>query len=378
MQPRILGGSEFVDEDHLPSPLSRQDFEKEFERARKEKRAPQISGSAYGLDLSGLDFTSAYEPLFGPHTGFVGIDLQNCTMRHCRLTNTDFTGASFDGVDLSGSDFRDANLFEARMYSTKLGGANMCSVNLQLARFYHSNLMGTEFDGATFGETSIHQCDLSGAAGLGEAVHRWPTAIDSESLRLSAGGLGKEPEYRRQDFFRFLRNAGFDDGLIAVVRSWVGQPIEFHSIFLSHSSKDKVFARRLYRDLRDLGINCWLDEKQILPGDSILGEIDKGIRLWDRLLLVCSRNSLSPTTGWWVEQELERALAKERDFRRSGSATGTVIPIAIDDYIFTEWDGKYRSTILERHIGDFRNQDVDAYAKAVKRLINALDKSNRP
>ena len=48
----------------------------------------------------------------------------------------------------------------------------------------------------------------------------------------------------------------------------------------------------------------------------VLGElldlVDQGIKVWDKLVLVCSKNSLSTKTGWWVEQEVERALAKER------------------------------------------------------------------
>jgi len=358
--------------------LAREDFVREFERARQEQRVPHISGDATGLDLSGLDFSSEYTSPYGPHSGvFIGIDLRNAIMRHCRLVGSDFAGANLRGVDLTGSDLRSANLYSALLEGATLDEADLSDANLISAELNETGLKGTEFAGARFGCTSIHNCDLSTASGLAEVGHHEPSAIDSMTLRRSTNGLDGEAEYRRQDFFAFLGNAGLDDELLVVVRNWVGQPIEFHSIFLSHSSLDKEFARRLYRDLRSLGIRCWLDEKELLPGDSVLGEIDEGIRLWDRLLLVCSRNSLGPTTGWWVEEELERALAKEREMRRAGSPTsGTVIPITIDDYVFVNWDGRYRSTILERHVGDFRNQEE--YPEALQRLVDALNKLIRP
>jgi hypothetical protein len=94
--------------------------------------------------------------------------------------------------------------------------------------------------------------------------------------------------------------------------------------------------------------------------------------------LVCSRSSLGPTTGWWVEQELERALAKERQLSRHGVSSGIVIPITIDDYIFDEWDGKYRTTLLERYVGDFRDHSPGSYDESFKRLVETLDKSRRP
>ena len=79
-----------------------------------------------------------------------------------------------------------------------------------------------------------------------------------------------------------------------------------------------------------------------------------------------------------MEQELERALAKERGLRRQGVAGGTVIPITIDDYVFNEWDGKHKATLLERYIGDFRDQSPESYSESFKRLVEALDRSRRP
>ena len=329
-------------------------------------------------DLSHLDFTGPYEK----HSGRSGVFFENvfidCQMQGCDLTNCNLSECTIMGVDLSGSILYNTDFEASSFSSSNLDDADMRNASLQIARLDAVSLARANVTEAMFNSTAIHNVDLSSVVGLGDTYHYRPSAIDSVSLRLTAQGLASEPEFRRKDFFKFLSGTGLDDELLEAVRSWIGQPIEFHSIFLSHSSRDKEFARKLYGDLRSLKIKCWLDEKELLPGDSILGQIDTGIKLWDRLLLVCSRNSLAPTTGWWVEQELERALAKERKPTRLGVPGGTVIPITIDDYIFDEWDGKYKATLLERYIGDFRDHRPESYAESLRRLTEALDRSRRP
>lgn len=354
--------------------LSRSDFERELIMAQQEKRVPMLTGAAAGIDLSGMDFRSEYKSPYGPHSGvFIGIDLRNANLRGCIFERSDFASANLRGADLSRANLREANLYSALLQGANLAEVDLSGANLVSAEFSGTNLASTVFRDARFGETTILETDLSSAIDLAVTDHYSSSAIDSQSLRLTASGLADQPEYARQDFLRFLAAVGLDDEFIPAVRSWIGRPIEYHSIFVSHSSLDKNFARKIYRDLQALGIRCWLDEKQIHPGDSIMEEVDRGIKLWDRLLLICSRNSLSPSTGWWVEQELERALAKERDFRRSGSQIGTIIPITVDDYIFTDWSSRYRATVLERKVGDFRNADADAYAGSLRQLVAALD-----
>ena len=78
--------------------------------------------------------------------------------------------------------------------------------------------------------------------------------------------------------------------------SWLlNQAIEFYSCFISYSHAEKPFAYRLHDTLQSRGIRCWLDEHQVLPGDDIYDQVDRGIRLWDKVLLCCSKESL--TTG---------------------------------------------------------------------------------
>jgi hypothetical protein len=210
------------------------------------------------------------------------------------------------------------------------------------------------------------------------AVHYQPSSVSSETLRLTASGLANMPQPARNATFRFLANSGIDEELLAIVRTWIDRPVEFCSVFLSHSFLDKLFARKLYADLRSVGVDCWFDEKQILPGDNILDLVDQGIRIWDRLILVCSKSSLSVRSGWWVEQEVERALAKERQLRLTGSRFSVLVPITLDNYIFDRWENRFKANVIDKHVGDFRKwQEPETYSLAFERLLMALDVSRQ-
>jgi len=45
-------------------------------------------------------------------------------------------------------------------------------------------------------------------------------------------------------------------------------------VFISYSSPDRVFTRRLVRDLKDRDIPVWFDEAELDPGDSIIQKGD--------------------------------------------------------------------------------------------------------
>ena len=53
--------------------------------------------------------------------------------------------------------------------------------------------------------------------------------------------------------------------------------LQFFSVFISYSHADKEFARKLHDTLQEKGVRCWLDEHQMLPGDDIYEQVDRGI-----------------------------------------------------------------------------------------------------
>ncbi|MCE7925032.1 MAG: TIR domain-containing protein [Haliscomenobacteraceae bacterium CHB4] len=119
-----------------------------------------------------------------------------------------------------------------------------------------------------------------------------------------------------------------------------------------------------------------LRPKKMKPGDDIYESISKGISWYDKMILVCSQESLSES--WWVDRELDRVLTKERDlFKERGKRINLLIPITIDDYVF-KWDGAKAEEVRRYVIGDFKDWQDDAkFEKALNDLVHALN-ADRP
>ena len=80
------------------------------------------------------------------------------------------------------------------------------------------------------------------------------------------------------------------------------------SIFISYSRKDRIFARQLASDLEKRDIKVWIDEGEILVGDSLLTKIQKAIDEMDYLGVILTPNSVNSK---WVIVEVETAMNQE-------------------------------------------------------------------
>jgi hypothetical protein len=123
---------------------------------------------------------------------------------------------------------------------------------------------------------------------------------------------------------------------------------------------------RLHADLQARGVRVWFAPHDLPIGARIRLAIDESIRLHDKLLLVLSEDSVS---SQWVGQEVETALAKERE--QDGRAV--LFPIRIDDAVMeitAGWPALLKNT---RNLGDFTHwKDHDSYQKAFERLLRDL------
>jgi hypothetical protein len=157
--------------------------------------------------------------------------------------------------------------------------------------------------------------------------------------------------------------------------SWLNDLVDsllFQSCFLSHSTQDKSFCQRLYQDLREEGVACWYFPEDAAWGQSVWGEINRGIQLYDRLLVICSKNSL---TSGPVLREIERALQREDDERRqSGKDRQILFPITIDDYVYKDWQHERSQDVRSKVIGDFRRclRRGPRYQTALRTLLRCL------
>lgn len=130
-------------------------------------------------------------------------------------------------------------------------------------------------------------------------------------------------------------------------------------IFLCHSSKDKLFTRKLFEKLENDGIPTWFDERDILAGEDFIQQMEQGIRQSDYVGVVLSSNFLQ---GLWAQREYRAALEKEVTLNRVH-----VIPL----YKETIENVEYPSFLKTKSYADFR-QDFDEGYKRLVRSLQAL------
>jgi hypothetical protein len=294
-------------------------------------------------------------------------DISRADLRGADLSGAILRRAKLNGADLSGADLAKANLSEADLDKAELRGAHLRGADLRGAGLVGANLLGAHLNGAdlantTVGMTVFGSVDLSETKGLHTCMHIGPSTIGIDTIYRSDGKIPEE----------FLRGAGVPDNFITFMKSLTGAALEFYSCFISYNHTDKAFARRLHDTLQGRGIRCWLDEKQIRPGDDIHEEIDRGIRLWDKVLLCCSQSSL---TSWWVDNEIGKAFAKEQALMKERKKKVlALIPLDLDGYLFNGWNNGKASQVHERLAVDFRGwkRSHAKFEEQVERIIGAL------
>jgi uncharacterized protein YjbI with pentapeptide repeats len=195
----------------------------------------------------------------------------------------DLDGADLRCAKLSNADLRVANLNKANLSEANLYSVNFSEANLMLADLSRADLGGPDFSNALVGWTIFGNIDLSAVKNLETVEHRGPSTIGIDTIYRSGGNI---PE-------AFLRRAGVPDSFIDYMHSLVGKPIDYYSCFISYSSKDDAFARRLYADLQSNHVRCWFAPEDLKIGDKIRTGIDEAIRLHDKLLLILSKSSVA-------------------------------------------------------------------------------------
>ena len=326
------------------------------------------------LDLSGFDLSRCN--LHGANLSAAVLDdarLQHCDLVATRLGSASLRRASLHGANLRKTvlyraDLSDADLTQCHLHSATLDGACLQHADLQFATLSRCTLAGTDLRGARLGGTTISGCDLSHAKNLSRLVHLRPSALATDVLERSAGALPDD----------FLVGCGVTEGFVEATRQ--PAPHRHFSAFISYNHRDRRFARKLFDGLRKQGIRCWLDDHEMAIGADIRDEIDSAIDDNDRVLLCCSRHSLE---SYWVDKEIERALAKEqRLWQAERRRAACILPLDLDGYLFDGWRDSRSAELRNRVAADFRGWQRrpavfdDGLARVTRSLATRLPRGN--
>jgi len=272
------------------------------------------------------------------------------------LVGADLSGTTLIGANLHNADLRNADLSSAYLLGTKLNSAKLLAVKFIGTHLENLDLAGADFSRSLFSFTVIANIDLGEVKGLETVGHTGPSTIGIDTIIRSEGKISEV----------FLRGCGVPDTFIQYARSLVAKPIQFFSCFISHSGKDKKFCDRLYTDLQANGVRVWYFYEDAIWGEIVWGEIDRSIKVYDKLIVVCSKHSL---TSGPVLREMERALIRE-----DKEGKNILFPIRIDGYLFNEWEHPRKADVMSKVVGDFRgwSRNTAKYDGAFRTFLKAL------
>ena len=306
-------------------------------------------------DLHGLDLSKA---------AFSVTDLRYAKLDSARLHRADLTAANLSHASLNGAILADADLVGTNLSYATLQGAVLVGANLSGA-----TVIGTDFRNALIG-SDFGNLDLSEAIGLDDVYHEAPSTIGIDTIYKSKGRIPGS----------FLRGCGVPEGFIMQISSLIDaeEGIQFYSCFISYSTKDKEFADHLHKQMQKAHLRVWYAPQDIQGGKKVHEQIDTAIRIFDKLLIVLSEESLQSE---WVMTELRKARKAERQ-----TGKRKLFPVRLVDMNrLQSWECIDPDTgedlaveVRQYFIPDFSNwKDHDQFEVAFSRLLKDLRAEER-
>ena len=128
------------------------------------------------------------------------------------------------------------------------------------------------------------------------------------------------------------------------------------SVFISYSSKDERYIKKMTQMLEKMGITYWIAPDMIPAGSNYAREIPSAIQNCDIFLLVLSKASQQSI---WVEKEIDSAIYYRK----------TIVPFQIDDSPMTDMFRFYLNNVLTIYCA---NRPKDAIEELKQRLRTLL------
>ena len=328
-------------------------------------RAKLTRGDLTRANLTGANLTRANLT----RANLTGADLSGAHLNYADLTGARLTRANLTGADLTGANLNDATLAGATLTGADLTRAILTDADLTSATLAGATLNDATLTGATLAHTMLVDLDVSFLCG--SATHRGPSYVDQRSVIRS---------HTNPALKQFLLECGvpwiFAEYMIDCAKAVTAQDLRalMQSTFISYGQPDDAFARRLYDSLLSRKITVFYFPETARWGERLSNEVYQQLNKHDRVILVCSKDSLRRPG---VLNEIQETFDREA---RDGGAD-YLLPIGLDDYLFDP-NGLEKDQpaiarrIRARIVGDFRSWQLSTaeYDKSLNRLIDALKK----
>lgn len=307
-------------------------------------------------------------------------DFHKADLRYVDFSHSTFVRTNFSETDLSHADFIHAEISRTDLSNSILQYTDFSLVNLFYCNFNNSDLKYAKFlmtiltgcnfknanaDQVVFGFAIFADIDLSEIKGLETAYYPMPITVGIDSIIRTKGRIHEN----------FLQAARVPKQLVEYVNSLTDvSPIQYYSCFISYSNEDIEIAEKLYSDLRSNGIQVWFFPKDAKWGEFLWREIEDGIKVYDKVIMLCSKNSLTSTA---VLDEMEKALWKEASYlKQHEKEISFLLPVSLDDYIFNQWEHPAKSRILRKVVGNFSGceSDIEKYKISFNNLLSILQR----
>ena len=257
---------------------------------RADLREANISRAiAPGANLRGADLRNA---------NLAGINFDRATLSEANLAGADLTNANLDRANLDRANLTGANLTGASFNGANLSRTNLSEATLNEADFYEAVLNDVitgdaDFNNCIIGYTVFQNCAMDNARGLDSVRHDAPSTIGVDTLLRSRGALPRS----------FILGSGIPVAVASIQDAVIDAPVTTLEVHISCATGDIEFARQLEANLRAEGVRSWvfaegfrgnpLVDRRATSGEE---EIERWVRHYDRLIVVCTAAGLDSET----------------------------------------------------------------------------------
>ena len=289
-----LRGADMRDGDFMGAMVRRADLSNSYLNDahfyRADLREANLSRAiAPGANLRGADLRNA---------NLSGANFDRATLSEANLSGADLTNVNLDRANLDRANFTGANLTGASFNGANLSRTNLSSCTLNEADFYEAVLNDVvtgeaDFRNCIIGYTVFQNCAMDAAVGLDEVRHDAPSTIGLDTLLRSRGALPQS----------FILGSGVPIAVSSLQDSVADAPVTTLEVHISCADADVPFARALEANLRAQGVRSWvfaegfrgnpLVDRRATSGEE---EIERWVRHYDRLVVVCTAAGLDSET----------------------------------------------------------------------------------